>query len=184
MALEEYLSEGEEILWRGVPSRGLIFRWWDVFFVPFSFLWAAFVFLWTFMVVRGGAPQEFALPGYFSSIVGIYITVGRFIVDIIRRMGTQYAVTNKRAIILSGIFSKTFDAMHILPSTRVKVKGKRKGSIYFGEGHGFFGMPLDFAFLHGAGHPFAFERIRDVEHVFEIVLSVQEQVLSSRKSFT
>ncbi|HRX40428.1 MAG: hypothetical protein R3C54_13275 [Parvularculaceae bacterium] len=182
MALEEYLSEGEEILWRGVPSWGLIFRWWDVFYIPFTFVWAAFSFFWTLLVVSSGAPPGFVFMGCLFSLFGIYIFAGRFAVDIVRRIGTQYAVTNKRAIILSGIFSKSFDAMRILPSTRIKISGKRRGSIYFGEGHGFYDMWRSFALLYGPDHPFAFERIRDVQRVYEIVLSVQEQTLSASKS--
>lgn len=84
-ASELRLRPGERTLWHGAPNvRAFTFAapW---LLVPFSVLWAGFVFFWEGTVVTSRAPGFFAVWGTPFVLLGIYILVGRFVVA---RFGT------------------------------------------------------------------------------------------------
>lgn len=179
------LRDGEELLWEGRPGAGIVFRTYDLFFVPFSIVWTGIAILWTLIVYLELAPAmiasgKFALEalpfliiGPLFVIVGLTFTFGRFVFDRIRRARTRYAVSNKRAIIQRGRRSVEIDSMPITESLRVKVKGRAVGDILFGEGYGIWAYFLWTPQSWGAPHPFMFERIKDVRVVYDLILDIQ-----------
>lgn len=189
MQIEDFLDNGEEILWVGAPPRGVVLRAWDIFLVPFSILWGGFALFWTLIVIVSAISQSegggidvrftpFLIIGLVFSLFGLFLIFGRFIVDMTRRASTEYAVTTKRAIILSGFFGRSFDSMPLTASLRISVSGERRGSIKFGAGYGFFdfmNFSTAFGFWIGPSHPFVFEQIENVREVYGIVRGVQER---------
>lgn len=187
MDFSEFLDRGEEVLWQGRPHLGIMLRAYDIFMIPFSLLWGGLAF--TFFLAgfigvltsaEGDASQGFgweALPfllvGGMFAVIALYIVVGRFMVDMIRRWRTSYAVTNKRALIYSGLFSRELSYQFLTRGLQVRVSGRRRGSIKLGPGHNF--MAMSFAFWMGPSHPFMFERIHDVREVYELIRKVQEE---------
>jgi hypothetical protein len=129
------LLNGERILWSGQPAQGLRLTGRDTLLIPFSLVWGGFAVFWEITVVRqGNAPGFFALWGVPFVLIGVYLVVGRFLLDAWIRRGMLYAVTNKRILILrAGPFSK-FTAMPLdrLPDASLSESAGGRGTILFG----------------------------------------------------
>lgn len=118
-------------------------------------------------------PLPFALIPILFAFVAVYILSGRFIFDAVRRANTKYAVTNERALILSGILSQTLNSMPITLDLQIAVSGRSRGSIKFGPGFGSWSHS-GYNVWQGPSHPIVFERIAEVRHVYQIVRDVQQ----------
>lgn len=108
---EEFQSEltpGESVIWAGQPSRKVIFHKEDVYLIPFSLLWGGFAIFWEASVLgfMGGSSTDHStrwfllLWGVPFVLVGQYIIWGRFIYAAWKKGNIQYAVTNKRVLVL------------------------------------------------------------------------------------
>ena len=109
-AFRDELEPDEALLWIGRPAQGVRFRMHDILLVPFTVLWAGFAFFWEISVLIAylksagqpdGMPVMFPIFGIPFCLVGLYLTLGRFLLDRARRRRTFYAVTDRRAIITS-----------------------------------------------------------------------------------
>jgi hypothetical protein len=101
--IESLLAGDERLLWRGEPRKGLLLRPSDGYLIPFSLLWCGFVVFWAWSAAKSGAPFSFFLFVVPFVAVGLYFVAGRFFVDALIREKTQYAVTNQRVIVASGL---------------------------------------------------------------------------------
>jgi hypothetical protein len=171
------LNRGERIVWSGQPQQGLVLRAGDIFMIPFSLLWGGFAFFWEFTVTRSGAPTLFTLWGIPFVLMGLYIIVGRFFFDMAQRRKTYYALTNERAIIISGLLgqnTKTLD-LKKLPEINISTKNNGSGTITFGASH-----PLAWLYS-GSGFPNmgryniapSFDMIDDARTVYQHIKSLQ-----------
>ena len=135
-AFQGLLLKGEKIVWWGQPAQGLLFTSKDWFMVPFSLMFAGFAVFWESSVMAApNSPTFMRLWGVPFLLVGLYLVVGRFLVDAWARRGITYAVTDKRILILrSGPFARftamTFDQ---LPSVNLIERGAGRGTIRFGQ---------------------------------------------------
>ncbi len=186
MDLRDYIDVDEEIIWQGRPPRGIRLREIDIFLIPFSILWTSFAILWTIAASGMLASSEgaveappilnlFTLFGLAFVSVGLFFTFGRFIVDAAIRRRTEYALTNHRAIIFSGLFSRSIDSMPLTKNLQVKVRGDKTGSIEFGPGRGLFDLSSGLSFWIGPLHPFVFHGIKDVRDVYRLVREIQNK---------
>lgn len=130
------LLPGERILWSGQPGQGLIFTSRDTFLIPFSLVWFGFSVFWEFGVTgQDETPVLFVLWGAMFMCVGLYLVVGRFIVDAWLRVRIEYAVTDQRVLIArSSPFAK-FVAVSLarLPDVQLSERGNGWGTIRFGQ---------------------------------------------------
>ena len=183
-ALSPYLDRDEQLLWVGRPRQGILFRSSDAALIPFSLLWGGFAFFWEFMVVTGGgrgrghAPVFFMLWGIPFCVVGVYITVGRFLVDAFVRSRMWYGVTNRRALIVSGIGASrltSFDLATVGEVTLTKSLLTNSGSIRFGPTYpyGPYGRRGQNGFAGTDTN--TFDHIDNVEEVYRVVREVQQE---------
>ena len=135
-----YLISGERIVWTGRPALGVRFSGRDVFLVPFSILWAGFAFFWEGSVLTIGALSPMALFGVPFILAGLYLTVGRFLVDAWARSRTIYALSDQRALILRRVLGDRLIAVTLskAPQLRLNVRG-RTGDIEFEQLVSMFG---------------------------------------------
>jgi hypothetical protein len=168
------LDRGERQLWAGAPRRGLVLRGSDAFMIPFSLLWAGFAFFWELSVLQEGAPLFFALWGIPFVLVGLYITVGRFLVDARRRARTTYAVTSERIIISSGAFSPSVKSLNLRTLSDVTLHERPDGSgtITFGSVSPLVAMYAGTAWP-GIPQVPSFEMIPDARQVYGIIREAQ-----------
>ena len=174
--IEQELRSGEKMLWNGKPATGLRLQTSDVFNIPFSLFWGGFAFFWMLGATAATAkhPNDpiatvFPLFGLPFVLMGIYLIVGRFFVDAKIRKNTQYAVTNERVIISSGLFSRKVKSLNLKSISDISVTEKMDGSgtITFGESsfpYGWVGGRNYFPSLLNNQIP-AFQMIPDVRSV-------------------
>ncbi len=171
------LNPGERILWSGQPRQGIVLKAADLFFIPFSLLWGGFALFFTYMTIVESAPLIVMLIGAVVGVVGLYVIIGRFFVDILQRRNIYYALTDKRAIIISGVFAQHIKTLVIqnLPEIGVSTRRNGTGTITFGSSHPFAwmyassGFP-NMGFYHAAP---SFENISDAKSVYQLVKRVQ-----------
>ena len=92
------------------------------------------VFPQIMFMIRGDWSGSNALFSVPFIVIGFYFILGRFLLDIWVRRGMQYAVTNKRILILrSGPFSK-FTALNLdrLTDVSINESASGRGTIRFG----------------------------------------------------
>jgi hypothetical protein len=178
--IEHELRPGETLLWKGKPAAGLRLQPFDALLIPFSMVWGGGVFFVLFAAFNGGAfragPPMFYLIFALFIPLAIYITVGRFFVDAKIRADTVYGLTADRALIVSGLFSKTVQSLNLraIPDITVKEKSNGSGSITFGASSNPFG-----AWMAVPGFPYtqspSFQMITNVRKVSEMIHSAQSR---------
>lgn len=178
------LNDDERVLWIGKPGILPLFAWNDLFFIPFAI----------FFVTMGLGPitwelsHGFKLEPFFwpTSVVfilfffiGLYGLFGRFVLKVLTRRHTSYAVTNKRILVL-----RTFPRKGLVSGYLDKITAMSKdiyrngrGTITFGNGsawQGSMGDPDPFGFL-GLSGPLvlAFLNVKDVEKVYTLIDSAK-----------
>ena len=130
------LLPGERILWSGQPGQGLLFTSRDTFLIPFSLVWFGFTVFWESQVTsQSEAPNFFVLWGAMFMCFGLYMVVGRFIVDAWLRRRINYAVTDQRVLIVRSAPFAKFVAVSLarLPEVQLSERGNGRGTIRFGQ---------------------------------------------------
>jgi hypothetical protein len=171
------LSAGEALVWSGRPRTGIRLSGADVLLIPFSLAWCGFAVFWEKTALRMGAPDVFPIFGLMFVVVGLYLVFGRFIADAVRRGKTFYGLTPRRAIIVSGIFTRQLRSIDLasLPEISVSDRPDRSGTISLGAPSGMnawaVGM-MDPSWPGAARYlPPRFEMIEDVRGVYEKICS-------------
>ncbi len=145
--------------------------------IPFSLLWAGFAFFWEASVLRTPAPGFFVLWGIPFVLVGIYVTIGRFLVDAWRRSRTTYVLTSGRIVVQTG---STTESLQLPTLTNVALTERSDGigTITFGA--------VAFPMWMYAGTPWpglrlppSFEMIPNARQVYSQIRDAQ-QASSSR----
>jgi hypothetical protein len=133
--ISRVLDSGESLLWSGAPKRGLLLRPSDALAIPFSLLWGGFAIFWESDVLRSNAPGFFVLWGIPFVLIGLYLILGRFFVDARIRANTFYGLTDRRAIIISGLFSKTVNSFPLRSLVEISLResSDRSGTIMLGR---------------------------------------------------
>jgi len=171
-----FLRQHESLQWVGCPARGLLFRKSDAFLIPFSLLWGGFALFWEYSVYRADAPGFFLLFGGVFSVVGLYLIVGRFFFDIVKRSKTVYGLTNERALILTGIFGESLKSVDLKSVSEVslQIRSDGRGTIVFGSISGTQTMFSNFSWpgYNQVSYPM-FELIENASHVYQLVQSAQ-----------
>lgn len=175
LVIQSELDSGEELLWAGTPKQSTVFRPSDVFMIPFSLLWGGFAIFWEIMALgflgngAGSFNLVFPLFGIPFVIVGLYMIFGRFIYDAKKRSKTFYGLTDQRAIIVSGIFSKSVKSLNLKTMSDVSLteKSSGNGTITFGQEDHVMSMFMGGG-LMGAGGSLVpkFELVEDAKQVY------------------
>jgi hypothetical protein len=131
------LDSGESLIWSGAPRQGMLLRPNDAYMIPFSLLWGGFAIFWEAGVLRASGPNSLfmSLWGIPFVLIGLYMIVGRFFVDARIRARTFYGLTDRRAIIISGLFSRTITSLPLRTLTDISLQERsdRSGTILLGR---------------------------------------------------
>ncbi|PCN48702.1 hypothetical protein Csp2054_06315 [Curtobacterium sp. 'Ferrero'] len=97
----EHLRPDEQLYWAGTSDPGKLFGPRDGFLVPFSLIWTGFVVSSLIGIPRSaGVGPELVIPVALT-LVGLHLVFGRFLVKAHRKRTTVYAVTSRRAMIIT-----------------------------------------------------------------------------------
>ena len=179
--LQAQLAPQEQLLWSGQPQSGIVFRRSDALTVPFSLMWGGFAIFWETTVFLSGAPFFFKLWGIPFVLVGLYMIVGRFIVDAKQRAKTYYGITNERIIIVSGLGKRKVKSLNLSTLTDLSMEEGANGSgtIFFGPANAAFGWLAGTPFnSRGVQPPPSFEMIRGAKAVYETIRNAQRASLT------
>lgn len=132
--LEPYLDRDETLYWTGQPRQGFFLRPVDFFLVPFSLLWFGIVIFMFASVIGNDVPWPVFLMLFLFVLIGLFVTIGRFILDIKQRAATYYGLTNRRALIKSGLFKRKLQSVELrtLNEMELTERRDRSGTIRFG----------------------------------------------------
>jgi len=135
--IAQALDSGESLIWSGAPRKGLVLRPSDAYMIPFSLLWGGFAIFWEAGVLHTNGPNTtfMSIWGIPFVLAGLYLIVGRFFVDAGIRAKTFYGLTNRRAIIISGLFSRTINSLPLrtLADISLQERSDRSGTILLGR---------------------------------------------------
>lgn len=168
------LDSGERLLWQGHPRGGIRLRAMDAYLIPFSLIWSGFVFFAAFSALTSakGSGDVFALfPLLLFIVVGLYLLVGRFFADAMMRARTEYGLTDRRAIIVSGLFSRNIKSIDLRSTSEISLSEKSDGSGTITFGATPFGGWMQrnpWSFGSSPAMP-AFEMIEDVRSVYNSI---------------
>jgi hypothetical protein len=174
-SIDRELSSDERLLWKGRPATGIRLRSADAFAIPFSLMWGGFAIFWEIGVLTQASKNNSG--GAFMSIfgvpfvlMGLYFIFGRFFVDAKVRANTEYAVTNRRAIIVSGLFSKSVRSFDLQSMSQITLteKADQSGTITFGPPPYGATQRSPLSFGTSTQQP-AFEMIDNVRSVYETI---------------
>lgn len=172
------LGPGERLLWSGFPRQGLLLRPTDLLMIPFSLLWGGFAIFWEMTVLRDGAPLLFALWGVPFVIIGLYITLGRFFYDALRRRDTFYGLTDQRAIIAMRLPTRSVRSFSLASLTNVVLDERANGvgTIVLGPTPPPTWSKRQTAMMSTQIEN-SFDLISDAKHVFDLIREAQRQQL-------
>lgn len=109
--ITNYINKGDKILWTGKPEEGFSFSSEDIFLIPFSLFFLGFSIFWMWGASQGST--FFALFGIPFLLVGLYMAIGRFFFDSMRKKNTFYGITENQILIVSGVRNKKVDILNI-----------------------------------------------------------------------
>jgi hypothetical protein len=146
--------------------------------IPFSLFWSAIVFSAALAAFNQPAQKSGTGPSLIFLIpfllIGLYMLIGRFFVDAMMRARTEYAITNRRAIIVSGLFSRNVRSIDLKTTSEISLSERRdnSGTITFGATP--FGAMRRYSWSSNptSGTP-AFEMIEDIRSVYRIIEQVR-----------
>lgn len=180
--LSEELETGEKLIWTGQPYQGLRFSWFDLYAVPFGLFFFGFAIVWSILAFRGAPP--FALFGIPFILVGAYMAFGRFIIEAKQRARTYYAITDRRIIIVTGLFTRTVRSLDLSTLQNVSVSEKKngRGTVEFAGKTGFerlFGQFGGFgSFGYNAMDSSSFQLIDNSRAVYNLVRDAKRALSS------
>jgi hypothetical protein len=197
------LEAGESLLWCGQPRKGIVFRSSDVFLIPFSIMWGGFAIFWETTVLSQARKSGSTIPlfmvlwGIPFVLVGLYMIFFRFIVDARRREHTCYGLTDRRAIIVTGLVGgelspslgtltalaaglgrRKVKSLDLRTMTDVSMSERSDGS-----GTITFGAQNQVSYLAGSGWPGSrsnaatpsFDLLQNVKSIYELIRGAQRK---------
>jgi len=151
------------------------------YMIPFSLLWGGFAIFWEASVLRISGPNAvfMSLWGIPFVLIGLYMIVGRFFVDARIRAKTFYGFSNRRAIIISGLFSRTITSLSLRTLTDVSLQERpdRTGTILLGrpQPYSSWSSGMRWPGMSQYSTP-AFEMVPNAKAVYDQLLEAQRAV--------
>jgi hypothetical protein len=180
-AMTAHLAPGERLLWAGQPKQGFALRGWDILYWPFSILMAVVGTILTVVELRAPSEPGAIVFALLAMLAGYYGTVIRYFVDRWQRSTTYYAVTDRRALILtreSPDYIQSIDLSTLKEVTYTR-RGDNTGTLEF-DRPSYFTIQGRYDTGRGASLPFmepaltpAFEMIPNAREVRDLIVQTQ-----------
>jgi hypothetical protein len=173
-AIARELQPGERILWCGMPVQGMRLRAGDIFWIPLCLVLAGAV-VSSFNDTARDASSQYngVIAGSSMALICIYVLMDRFIMDSYARSRTYYGVTDQRALIIRGAFSRKLRSVSLPDLNDIVLTEKADGSgdVVFGPTSG---VEI-FWRINGDDDALApmFEGIKNVRQIYYIIRKVQ-----------
>ena|SRR2546425_4352019 len=174
------LVPGEQVLWSGRPDPRRLLDATDVYVIPFSLLWGGFAIFWEILAIQAGdlVGELWGIP---FVLVALYLIAGRFLFRGWKRRRTTYAVTSRRAIIVSKGWNRDVTSIYLTSVLDIgrSVRPDGIGTIRFGSSSWLGNLRdrsgLPWIFSSKQPEVPAFEAIHDVDHVYQVILRARDE---------
>lgn len=178
--LSHHLAADEKVLWRGAPASRLIFHSWDFLVIPFSLLWTGGVLIAAADVLSKN-PVSTVEVLLISAMMaaGLFMVVGRFIVEAYILSGIEYAITDQRILIAYSKLVRRFTAVHLdrLADVELNLRGGGKGTIRFGPRANLWSNNAS-PFIPALSPQAQFIHIADAQSVFALIQNAMRRPAS------
>lgn len=191
MAVQSELLPGESVVWAGKPDPSIVFHKEDSMLIPFSFLWGGFAIFWEASVAGiWGHSQRWSfgtLWGIPFVLIGQYIIWGRFIYAAWLKRRTDYAVTNRRVLVVQKGWKRQVASAYVdaLPTLVKEVRSGGIGTLRFAEVQSMWSRQRGWGAWNGlsiGGTP-TFVDIPEVDSVCSLVSDLREKARTSKAAF-
>ena len=108
--IENFLKEGEEIIWQDKPKKSAFILSKILSMLPIALIWLAFDGFFIFMLARSGAVRSmptffivFLVVFFIFHLTPVWVWLSNIFTAWAQHKNVEYALTNKRIIVKSGI---------------------------------------------------------------------------------
>ncbi len=130
ITLDKLLVNNEEVIWSGKPKRFAFIFNKAMSYMPIAILWLAFDSFFIYMLSKSGAFSALSSPMFIIFIVAflvihlfpVWLWVSNIITAGKRWQNTEYAVTDRRMIIITGFLNMNVDSVFYTDITNVSLK--------------------------------------------------------------
>jgi len=178
--LAREVGRDERLLWSGMPKQGLMWRSSDWTAVPFGVVWLAFSVYWEWLVIQA-ENWVFIAWGIPFLLIGIYQLVGRFFWDGLQRRSTYYGLTERRAIVVSGLRTRQVKSIDYLSLTELAITEHANDEATIAFGSAVAKTEASSVKDASTKAPAMFERIRSGRRVYEMIRE-QQHVSGSKNT--
>jgi len=126
-AVTRALLHDEQVIWAGRPKQGVYLTRADFFAIPLSLFWGGGALLSEFLAVSRGELFG-SLFGVPFVLMGLYMMLGRFLVDARARARIFYAVTNRRVLVVTHLFMRNLTTVDLIETVQVSLEERSDGS--------------------------------------------------------
>lgn len=168
--LDNIIVNDEEIIWRGKPKKSAFIINKILTMLPVALIWLLFDSFFIIVAFKASNFKEiflFLIPFFLFHLMPVWIWLSNILTANKRWKNTEYAVTDKRVIIMSGFIGMDYQSIYYKDIQNVDLKISvidkilKVGDIYFDTNKKLTKIS---AFL-------------DVENVYEIYPKIQKIVL-------
>lgn len=164
-AWQDFLLQGEELLWQGAPATGPRPTKAGVIATVIGLL---FLFYFGPIALRALSadieePGVLAIGGFAAvmSVLGLWLAVGHWLLDIRKRKAIRYALTNQRAFVASALAGRKMLTFALTADYRPLLIKGQMDMVTFGEEDWFDGDG------NKTKRPIAFEFLKDGKEVYD-----------------
>ncbi|MBQ9072003.1 MAG: PH domain-containing protein [Bacilli bacterium] len=167
-SLDNIIVKGEEIVWRGKPKKSAFIINKILMMLPIALIWLMIDSSFIMVALSSFDFKEiiwFIIPFFALHLMPVWIWLGNVLTANKKWKNTEYAVTNKRIIIMSGFIGMDYQSIYYKDIKNVDLKINvidkvlKVGDIYFDTN-----QKVSPGFL-------------DIENVYEIYPKIQKVVL-------
>ena len=136
-AWQDFLFEGETLLWEGAPTTGPRPTKFGIIFTVLGLLFMYIFGPITFRALFSGhgSSEALMIGGLAAAmfVLGLWMAVGIWLLDIRKRKATRYALTNRRAFVASALAGRKMLTYAIKPHYRPLLLKGTMDEVTFGE---------------------------------------------------
>ncbi|HIP23288.1 MAG TPA: hypothetical protein EYG79_06820 [Rhodobacteraceae bacterium] len=174
-AWQDFLLEGEELLWEGAPGTGPRVTKAGVILTVIG---VVFIYLFgpmaLYALLYGAEDAHEIVSGAFGTVMfllGMWMAVGIWLLDIRKRKATRYALTNKRAFIASALAGRKMLTFALVPHYRPLHIKDMMDEVTFGEEDWF-----DKKTGEKTKRGIAFQYLKDGKEVYDILTKISIKI--------
>ena len=125
---KRHLKPGEALVWAGFPRQGLVLRPNDPLMMVAVLAFCAIgAFIEYALIAGGGSVVSTLWRDSSFLLLGLYVLVGRHLLDTIIRSRVAYALTDHRVLFFSGFLSRSVRAFDVRTLSRVSLEDGKAG---------------------------------------------------------